>query len=341
MNMVAFQEFSRIKNLIDKELDSSHYTNQVRHNLPALRKKYEQRGITNDDKITQLEIRANLSQQREINYFLELAKPYEISDKHKFLLMLTKPPKLEEKELWKQVRLPFPEIFIDVEFSSDDVNGAENKISGILIKELKSIDTTKDEKGNFKAHTVYGLTGYVSGINLNGHPFIDRFHYPILFEEEKEIRMIDTYYMNKKEAMFIKRFIINFILFLKDREVVWIESKRSQKNYDRRVKEGKIPLPSSRVIKLTGQLKRYINSLDDSDFKGKLTTRFWVSGHYRIYRSSRYKQMKGKVQWIEPYKKGEGIEVKQVRRIIPEENPDEFHYDDIKPSNRPLRDIKR
>jgi hypothetical protein len=99
-----------------------------------------------------------------------------------------------------------------------------------------------------------------------------------------------------------------------------------------------MPLPSSRVIQLTGELKRYVNSLTDADFKrGHLTGAWRVAGHERLYKADRYVNMKGKTQWIEWYKKGQGMEVKHVYRVIPNDEDDTLNYDDIEASKKPLR----
>jgi hypothetical protein len=38
---------------------------------------------------------------------------------------------------------------------------------------------------------------------------------------------------------------------------------------------------------------------------------------------------RNKVQWIEPYKKGQGIEVKHIYRLVPEDEEDTLNYDAI------------
>jgi hypothetical protein len=147
-------------------------------------------------------------------------------------------------------------------------------------------------------------------------------------------------YQNRKLANFVKKFIINFILFLKDREVIYHHHVRGAKNRERRVKQGKVPLPDSNVVKLTGQLHRYVSSLRPGDFKGALSYKFWVAGHWRTYKAERYKQMKGKVVWIEPYKKGEGVEVRRVYRVEPDDMDDVLDYDNIKALDKPLREMR-
>lgn len=349
--MEAYQEFMKVKHFVKQFLDSDSWKKMIRHQLPNLRKRYKEIGIEDDDKIVAQESRRSYSTHREVELYIQTAKIYEILDKHKHLLMKTNNPKKDEDELWNHVRLPFPEIFIDVSFNTEELGTTDEKISGILIKELKHIETMKDEDGDLKPFTIYGLMAYVCGVSAEGTPFFDRFRFPIKssFGEENANPNLYTRYddkklakflNDKKLAKFLRKFIINFILFMKEREVTYIESKRSLKNQERRIKQGKIPLPNSRIIKLTGSLKRYVNSLTDNDFKGKLSYRFSVSGHDRHYKHHRYKKMRGKVQWIESFKKGKGVQIDGVRRIIPDEDPDEFNYDDIEPLKKPLRETR-
>ena len=349
MNMKPYQDFIETYAFIRKFWESNGFEAQIRGRMDLLKKKYAKAGITDEQVIFLRETSKYRQQAREMDLYLQTCHVFEIEDKHKYLLLLTKNPKTDEAELWKHVRLPFPEIFLDVEFDSDELEHCENKITGILLKEMKSISPVytnfeglkeSHNKKEFVTLTTYGLMAYICGIASDGSPFTDKFLFPILNKsiepdgEEGEVHGLKVNYDNKKEAEFVKRFIINFILFLKDREVIYITRERSQKNNERRLREGKTILPSSRIIKLTGQLKHYVNSLQDTDFKGKLSYKFWVSGHWRTYRAERYSVMRrNKVQWIEPYKKGQGIEVKHIYRIVPDDEEDTLNYDDI-PTNK-------
>jgi hypothetical protein len=342
MNMVAYQEFVRIFDFVKKSREYADKGMQLR--LPILRKKYKELGVTDDDVIVQLERRKTDSHIREVEIFLNSSQVFEIDDKHKYLLMLTNNPRMDDKELWKQVRLPFPEMFIDVKFMGDDLdfpNNTASKISGILIKEMKKIgvNSNSDSKTISRA-SLYGLQVYIVGLNADGLPFLDKINFPILMDDIVS-RDFDVVYEDKKEADFIKQFVINFILFLKDREVVYVHSERSAKNQERRIKSGKLALPSSRIVKLTGQLKRYVDSLQENDFRGKLSYQFWVRGFWRHYRSAKYKNMKDKVVFVEPFRKGKGVLVQHTYRVLPKDEEDTLNYDDIEAGKKKLKDIAR
>jgi hypothetical protein len=267
---------------------------------------------------------------REVDLYLQTCQVFELDDKHKFLLMLTKNPKRENKDLYDMIRLTFPEIFLDVEFDPDDYEG-EERVTGVLIREMKNIHLVTDkEKKEAKSVNLYGLDVYVAGAKSDGSLFMDCHKFPIVSSDEEKTKFGMKHNVLSK---FIQQFVINFILFLKDREVVYVERKRDFKSQERRKREGKLVLPSSKIVKLEGQLKHYVDSLRESDFKGKLSYRFWVSGTWRYYRSMRYSAFRrSHAQWIEPFKKGQGFEVKHIYRVMPDEEKDTLNFDDIEPA---------
>ncbi|KKL03869.1 hypothetical protein LCGC14_2621790, partial [marine sediment metagenome] len=90
---------------------------------------------------------------------------------------------------------------------------------------------------------------------------------------------------NKK----IQTFICNFLDFLNDPEVELRTIERSEKNRERRIKNGKIPIPPINFIRVTGKLKIY-----QDNFR-------------RLQDEERYREQAGKRIWIKPYIKGKGI----------------------------------
>tara|TARA_Y100000310_G_scaffold267782_1_gene279958 strand:+ start:1601 stop:2578 length:978 start_codon:yes stop_codon:yes gene_type:complete len=325
--MEPYQKFVEVfKHCCDEILELKQLA--IKSRMEVLKKKYKTLcGIEDEEKIIALEEKKNRQLNRELKLYLQLSHVYEIDDKHKFLLMLTNNPKEKEDLLWKQVRLPFPEVFIDVSFTPDDNDSLTDNIYGFLIKEMKDIIPKVNRKGkDVLVEYIYGLKVYTAGMSKDGHVWIDDFRFPITTTEDKQLK---THYTDRNVAQFIKKFIVNFLLFLKDREVVFVERNRSKGNI-RRVRDNKTPLPNSQSIKLMGEIKRYVDSISDNSFKGKLSYKFWVSGHYRTYRSDKYKTMKNRVQWIVPYVKGQGFMVKKRYVVEPEDDPNILHYEDIK-----------
>lgn len=327
--MENYQQFTRIFKFVadsmknPEEQEKFLYDNLSKEVIEKYKKLY---GIEDKQRIVMAEMSKDRKLHRAVNLYLETCHVFEIEEKHKFLLMLTKNPKSSQRDLWKEIRLPFPEIFIDIGFSNlDDDDRIDGKINGILLKESNSIEIKGESKKKLNPRFVYGLTAYICGITLKGLPYIDQYNFPMVDDKGEEM---SAHYTDKGNAKFIKEFIINFILFLKDKEVIYITRERTEKSRLRRIKNGKIPLPSSRIIKLTGEVKRYVDSIKGA-INGKLNHRFWVSGHWRTYKNERYK-VKGKVQWIYPFQKGEGILVKGTYKVIPKNDKRILDYDDIR-----------
>jgi len=322
MNMEFYQKFFQIKEFVKMSVSSPKYEKMIRDNIETIKKRPSYQDLSSDDMVVQVYWKNARVNVREVDLFLDESTVYEIDEKNKHLLMLTKNPRLDDKSLWNMVRLPFRSIFIDVEFTSEEHGGDGDVVTGILLREMKSVrPSINKEKKEILGFNTYGLWCYICGIDKNGTPFCDKLIFPIDSEDDFRIE-----YQDKPLSKFIRSFVVNFILFLKDREVTYIERKRSYSK--RREKEGKIQLPSSRVITLTGEIKRYVNSLSDGIFRGSLSYKFWVSGHWRTYRDDRYKEVKGHVKWIEPFQKGKGVEVKHTYRINQTDDKN-LYFEDI------------
>jgi len=336
MNMEAYQKFIKMKNFIVETTSRRDSEKVIRDKLPELRKKQFYKGV-DDDYIIQHEISNDERLIRETELYLQTCQVFELEDKHKHLMLLTNNPREKDKELFDLVRLPFPQIFIDTSFEAEDWDENDTgAIHGLLIRELKEIGKVIDSNNkDIKETMIYGLQVTVCGISGSGSPFIDCFRFPL---NNVDGTKWSARYSDPACAKFLKSFIINFILFLKDREVVIVERKRDSKGQMRRVKEGKLELPSSKLVKLEGQIKRYVDSISDGEFKGKLSYKFWVRGHWRHLNSPKFIDKRGKVIWIEPYKKGQGVEVKHIYRVEPEDESRTLDYDDIPEGKAPMRE---
>jgi len=135
--------------------------------------------------------------------------------------------------------------------------------------------------------------------------------------------------MKKSTIKKLKMFVCNFFDFINNPEVRIIQLIRSEKNKQRRIRDGKEPLPSSNKIKITGTLKTY---LDKPEFSGEhFNYRFWVRGHFmRFWNKKRFSKLYKKLEfndlpegyyvdekirhhdkiimkWKKPYIKGSGV----------------------------------
>jgi len=105
----------------------------------------------------------------------------------------------------------------------------------------------------------------------------------------------------------ISLFICNFLDFLNDPDVNLIKVERDENKNNKRVKRGKLSIFTSFYIRLKGELKIYFDKLQSDLAENKFNHRFWVRGHYKHWRSDKFKNVKGKKTWVKPYIKGQGI----------------------------------
>ena len=300
---------------------------------------YKAIGMDTEDKIKQYEHKKSKELLDNLNLALELAHIFEIDTIIKRYLILNKPP--QTKEFYRKVALPFKVIFLDIEISKEDYEIGVDRICGIMITETPIIEQREDRKGIKFEKT--GMGYRIHYLCLDGDRyFIDEFK--IIIDRTN----VPIFYDDRKTLKFLKEFIMNLLVFINDREIQVIERKRSRKNVERRIREGKIPLPDSRLIRLTGTLKKYIDGLKEG-LTRKYSHKFWIRGHMRYLASDKYKQKKGQWIKIEPYIKGEGVLVQRVYKVtddktderIKQLRKENLFYDDIKPLKKPLHEMKR
>lgn len=134
--------------------------------------------------------------------------------------------------------------------------------------------------------------------------------YEDLIASKKELRLW------AKERNQLRQFIMSFLDFLYNPEVQIVEVLRSAKTQEKRIRKGKLPLPEiRRVIRVTGVLKQYINRLREGRHF-HYSHRFWVRGHWRHFRHSRYVNLRGKRVWIPPFIKGSGILINKSYKLV-------------------------
>tara|TARA_Y100000296_G_C5137486_1_gene239002 strand:+ start:15 stop:962 length:948 start_codon:yes stop_codon:yes gene_type:complete len=117
---------------------------------------------------------------------------------------------------------------------------------------------------------------------------------------------------NKKNNIYSKKvrdFIKNLIIFFNQpSELVTIIEKEGG---SRKIRElYPINPPSELITFVHGDLKTYYNYIRNNR-QSFLNYKFWVRGHWRYFKSERYKKMKGKMIFILPHLKGQGEEVNQ------------------------------
>jgi hypothetical protein len=322
MNMDSYQIFSKV-------LSWQQTPEVLKANDKMVENNYEiARGFVETEReILTLEVKKmHRAMLRKAEAYLGSAHIFEVSDKQKHLLMLTRPMKMT-KDIFRQIRLPFPETFIDVNLEIDE----QTTIHGILLKEINHLSWELNPEGKkINYSTSPSLTAFICKLGGNASTIMEC---GLEIDEVKQTKKLEKK-LNKELFVFnieesVQKFVFNFLCFLNDPEITYIERKRDTSTNQRRAKQGKIPLPTSNVIQLTGQIKRYVDSISDTSFKGKYSHRFYVRGHFRNLRAERYKEKK--MIWIPPFIKGQiGLLLPKRYAIKKEGQKKILYYEDIK-----------
>lgn len=262
------------------------------------------------------------------------SKMFMVDKKLKFLIGLTKPASIKAAEL----KLPFNELYFDIDFKIDE----HTRVIGMMVSHLgvdkedflKSINETS-EKLNLQ-HIGKALTDAFSK-NLIMIKYMCAVNYDVYEQEHMDHAMIlfDGFYYDldtmkfanpvgmrqgmtakeKRKSKLVKKiisgYVSNLLLFLNEPRIK-VSSKPDLDN-QKRIKRGKIPLPSLLITRIDTSLKEYMEKIYyTGESHSKLDYSFWVRGHWMMFKSNRYINMKGQKIWVAPYIKGEGLMPPQV-----------------------------
>jgi hypothetical protein len=290
--------------------------------------------VTRDDP-TYLQVRERYmkgmvrDQVTYVNATLKDTHIFEIDKIEKRLLLLTQPP--GNKKLVKDLRLPFPAIFLDVTITPDELPEeieCEDVMEGISV--TNSTDTYDDKEYLLIATQIRKATQdvYIQWYKI---PLGDQSYF---YGANKNANQL---------ARFLAGFITNFLMLLNHPDVELITQHRT--NSSKRLKAGKIPLPDSSRIILHGSIKRYVTTNQTELEREGFNYTFWVRGHWRHHKSTYYKQAKS-IIWIQPFLKGHG-ELKEKSYLLESTKKDEKTYasqylflDDIQAATKPLGEIR-
>jgi len=257
--------------------------------------------------------------EQNIDNVLQNVKVFEISDSIKKMLLLTNTPTDNEN-----LHLPFENMFIDTEIIKEELdeicpNSGVDGIKGILFR-VNDLFVDDDNTINN-----IGIGDKVVGKNLaitalcqvNDFEYTEfnTLGYPLWVEKEYEnTQYQETTFVKKKVKKLLYNFVVNFLNFINNPEIEYLEHKRDEKTNARRIRQRKIPLPNSIEVKVTGTLKIYLDRIISYE-KFNYSHRFWVRGHFRTLRDERYKENVGKRIWILPFIKGSGILVNKAYEV--------------------------
>jgi hypothetical protein len=220
-------------------------------------------------------------------------KIIEIEDNLMSLLQDTTPS-------YEDLRMPWPSMFINKQFRIGDFI-----INGFLLIDVTQIENASENK--------YEETIRVLAVILNT---AGRYEFystePLRKWQKDEFRK--HYYDNPKEGKDMRAAsrLINTIsanllniLVNNEEDIVQVPFTASAEQNKKRAKRGKMPHSDKLFIRLSGETKRYAKFYAGQ--RGKISVRFMVRGHWRHFKSDRYKAKKGTKRWIYPFYRGEHL----------------------------------
>jgi hypothetical protein len=275
---------------------------------------------------------------------------FEIKDSLRDLLLATNPPRDEEF-----VRLPFPNIFIDVELKRDylkkfGIDMEYESITGILLhtapaltvdmedyekeKEYRKLskkqrikrsveDAEKDREKAQRSIWEYSDIEQLSALYLT-HGDDGRVgfnHVPLQLEEGSKIIKEAYEIIPKKDNQIVSDFALNIIAFVNTQDVRLVTRDPDRKKNMRRIQKGKFPTPPRTFIKISGATRRYLDKAEDTS-SWTYSHRFHVRGHYKIFRSPYYKNKRWQKIWVDGYTKGKGALLEKKYEVSNEDEKD-------------------
>lgn len=272
---------------------------------------YSEHCKTNPENIVNFGLSDSETFVNNIDNLLGKAHTFEIDDDIKKLLLLTKTP---PNELNKDLHLPFDSIFLDVEFTKSELDELNLKVDneriiGILMTIgnykinqsiiAKNIEIDDDEivAKNIRMTVLTTNRDDSFMFNTMSKPLY------IINKQYNNSNLQELTRVKKKLKNMLFDFAVNFLNFINNPEV---KTQTIERNNASRQRHGKMPLPNSQRIFISGSLNTYINQLKTHKHFSN-GYKFWVRGHFRVLTSERYKEMKGQRIWIPPFIKGSGI----------------------------------
>jgi len=263
---------------------------------------------------------------------LQKAKIFHINEKQKNFFVSGK----VKVEKHMDIKLPFNEIFLDVIFTKKELKEYGIKIKsdeliGLLIcrgyvynqkddKDVSEIDNVSKSVGENIRITLLTRKENVAKEERTGK-ILDDLNFETFYKNVNfydygysDENLINNPPKDKQANEFWYKFFLNIVRFVNFPNVILKEHNRTEANIKRRLKKGKITTPKFIIVKLTGELQKYIDDVyEKPKFGWHYTYSFDVKGHYRNLINPRYK--KTKKIWIEPFVKGEGKKIESLYKI--------------------------
>jgi len=238
--------------------------------------------------------------------WMDTLKIFEINNNIKNLLMLTTAPKKNSDYI-----LPFEEIFIDVNFTKEQVKHFTDldiecdEVIGIIVSE-----TTVEEKDIGKKARMFLIEALIRrGKKYSRNVFAGNLEINVdmydMKTSESVWRMEGERHKGERKHLnkFLHEFVLNFMNLLQDPDIVVrsVKTRRNKKHYYTTP-----PFYPRNIVRLDGRLKIYVDKVKERGL-WEHNHSYWVMGHWRTLRHPRYGDNVGKRIWIEAYIKGEGV----------------------------------
>jgi hypothetical protein len=338
MNLENYQQFKQAYHFFFKDPRSKVNTQNAYKMLGMDKEEfYKTSNLKTEEEIQRHETARTERLVESIEYGLQTAQVFDVDKVTKRLLMLTEAP--TRKDIIQHLKLPFPCMFFDLKLESDELPEnmyfSENiiRMEGLMVMKSRDVVWKNDHEGSIDEE-VYCVALYSGPMGS----FFEDCVFPLS-------NTTKVWYHDMSNVIVVKSLLCNLLMLMEHPDVEFRTFTRSQKNRERRIRNHEMPLPDHNVVVLKGKLIRYINEhrsiLEGVGFDHS----FWVRGHWRMHRADRYKTMKGRVIWIEPYLKGKGALKQKTYSIQPtKEEEKEYHdgflwLDDIEPLEKPLSEM--
>ncbi len=292
-NFIEYFSFNR-------GINSGFFARNKKTTEAALEKAYDNNKISSDELFKTYSVN-ELGMMT--HFFNEVGKIFRINQEIFSLLRNT------DVEI-KYQEIPFEQIFIQTnELIINDV-----EIFGVLLRK-RIVNRVNEYDKYVQGHGVLEMIAI--GIDLSDGENI--WFWENVFEDDNDLKesIKNNKYHNKytwcdedsseKIRKEFRKISINFLNLINHPEVEMINhSKRELR--ENRIRKGRLGIPDSVEINLTGKLRKYIyqDLPKQKEAANNYAHKFWVRGHWMNFTSERYINMKGKKKWVLPYIKGRG-----------------------------------
>lgn len=225
--------------------------------------------------------------------------------------------------------MPFPEMFIDVDFDVSDLHennfGFEiQKICGMMVCEMDFISMFDKDTGKHYRRPAKGIRIYILCLDksqdaLSGYSF----NTVNVLQNDWMKNMLGEKWNQKVDTAVpkIRQRVLNYasnlmnMLLNKDREVAVSVREPSLAKNKQRERDGQLKIPSIHVVTPIGTLREYIHSYKSVPNFG-YSHSFDVAGHWKHWNNPRYKEMRGRRTFVGHFVKGKGIYIPKLHDVV-------------------------